>query len=650
MSATNRDDAHAVAAQRAADRRHWAFQPVQKPKIPTVQNTAWLRTPVDAFILAALEQRGWSPAPDAGRTDFIRRVTFDLIGLPPTPDDVAAFAADSSPTAYEDLVDRLLASPLYGERWAQHWLDVVRYAESEGFEYDRHLPDAWRYRDYVIDALNADKPYDQFVTEQLAGDEIAPDNLEFQTAAILHRLGPVRRNAGNPELAFSRNEVLTERTNIIGEAFLGLTVGCARCHNHKLEPISQQDYYRLQAYIAATEEHDLVLASADEIAVHEASSKAIQDQIAKLKDQTKGQTGETKTQVLAEIASLEQTLPPPLPTIPGIRDDFEKFNPVHVLRRGLWENKGDVVGPRPPDVLTSDELRELPPDTPRPRTELARWLTDPKHPLTARVMVNRLWQQHFGSGLVKTVSDFGTHGAPPSHPVLLDWLAATLVENGWRLKPLHRAIVLSSTYRQSSRSPHGAEYAAADPENRLLWQFNRRRLSAEEVRDSMLAVSGRLTLKSGGPSVMTPVDPELVNLLYKPSQWAVTADPAEHDRRSIYLIAKRNLRLPFMEVFDAPALTTSCPNRATSTHAPQALELLNGQLANSLAAAFAARLSNEAAGSTEPAAVVDRAYRLALGRAPTSRERDLSLAFLGDQPLSEFTLAIFNLNDFLYVR
>ena len=645
----NREDTAAANSKYTAARNHWAFQPVRKPAIPAVRNDAWVQTPVDAFVLAALEQRDWRPGRAANRVELIRRVTFDLIGLPPTPEEVDAFVADGSSLAYEALVDRLLASPHYGERWAQHWLDVVRYAESEGYEYDRHLPDAWRYRDYVIDSLNRDKPYDQFVTEQLAGDEIDPGNLEYQTATVFHRLGPVRRNAGNPELAFSRNEVLTERTNIIGEAFLGLTVGCARCHNHKLEPISQKDYYRLQAYVAATEEHNLVLASAGEMAARKAQTKAIEDEISKLNDRIACASDDEKEPLRARIAMLEEQLPAPPPTIPGIRNDFDNFNAVHVLRRGMRENKGPVVGPRPLSVLADDELPELAPQTPRPREELARWLTDARHPLTARVIVNRLWHGHFGAGLVATLSDFGTHGAPPSHPELLDWLAATLVENGWRLKPLHRLIVLSSAYRQSSRPGDVGGYADVDPENRLLWRFHRRRLTAEEIRDAMLAASGRLKLRVGGPSIMTPVDPELVQLLYDPSQWKAAEDVSEYDRRSIYLIAKRNLRLPFMEAFDAPPLQASCPDRVTSTHAPQALELFNGTLANELAVAFAERLSHETDGASDQVRVVERAFRLALGRRPTARERELSCGFLREQPLSEFALAVFNLNGFLYV-
>jgi len=305
------------------------------------------------------------------------------------------------------------------------------------------------------------------------------------------------------------------------------------------------------------------------------------------------------------------------------------------------------VGPRPLSVLVSDDLPELSPDVSDPRTRLAQWLTSADNPLTARVLANRLWQHHFGAGLVRTVNDFGIKGDRPSHPELLDWLAATLVEHGWRLKPVHRLLVLSQTYRQSSRSPRAVEAQQIDPENRLLWKFNRRRLSAEEVRDAMLAVSGRLNPKAGGPSVMVPIDSTLVDLLYEPSQWRVTPDPSQHDRRSIYLLAKRNLRIPFFETFDGPALMTSCPRRESSTHAPQALELLNGQLSNDLAGALAERLRRESCGSPERA--VDRAFQLTMGRAPTAAERERSLEFLRDQPWKEFALALFNLNGFLYV-
>ncbi len=659
---------HAASAPAPDPRAHWSFQPIRKPAVPAVKTPAWVQSPVDAFILAKLEERQWSPTPPASRADWIRRVFFDLTGLPPSPEAVAAFVADDSAEARATVVDRLLASERYGERWAQHWLDVVRFAESEGFEYDRHLPDAWRFRDYVVASLNADKPFDRFIVEQLAGDELDANNHEFLSASIFHRLGAVRRNAGNPDIALSRNEVLTERTDIVGTAFLGLTVGCARCHDHKLDPVSQQDYYRLQAYFAATEERNLSLATAEEKKTWEARTKELQTEITALKAKAKLATGVEREQLTAQAEAVEDKLPATLATIPATWNDAQKRTPIHVLKRGVWEQKGEAVGPRPPDVLVADARAELAADVANPRTQLARWITDARNPLTARVLANRLWQHHFGAGLVKTPNDFGLHGDRPSHPELLDWLATSLLENGWRLKPLHRMLVLSSTYAQRSDGVveywsdgktalshrsitpplhHSVSPASSDPDARLLWHFPRRRLSAEEIRDSMLAVAGRLNLRTGGPSVMVPVDAELVKQLYKPSQWQPTKDVAEHDRRSLYLLAKRNLRLPFMEAFDAPALQTTCARRESSTHAPQALELLNGKFSNDLATAFARRLETEC--GADQSRLVERAYLLATGRAPTSSERQLALDFLRDQPLREFALTLFNLNAFLYV-
>ncbi|MCA9072731.1 MAG: DUF1553 domain-containing protein, partial [Planctomycetaceae bacterium] len=417
------------------------------------------------------------------------------------------------------------------------------------------------------------------------------------------------------------------------------------CHNHKLEPITQKDYYRLQAYFAATAEFDKSLASQSEQDAWDAKTKKIKAQVAKLKKQMADATDSVRDELSLKIKALESQLPAPPPTIPGIRNDFEHRTAIHVLRRGDWEKKGVPVGPRPLSLFVSTSLKELKPEVQNPRTQLAEWLTNRENPLTARVIVNRIWQHHFGSGLVRTPNDFGTHGDSPSHPALLDWLALTLMKNEWRLKPIHRLIVLSSTYRQSSRSPHPGEALSADPESRMLWQFSRRRLSGEEIRDSLLAVCGRLSTKFRGESVLVPVPDEMIALLYKPSQWQVTKEESEHDRRSIYLIAKRNLRLPFLEAFDAPALQTSCPRRETSTHAPQALALLNGQFANEMAGWFAERLTQECGNSSERQ--VQRAFWLGLGRPPTPRERELSLEFLRDQSLQEFALAMFNLNGFV---
>jgi hypothetical protein len=627
---------------------HWSLQPRSQPALPHLADPALrarVRTPVDAFILARLQEAGLQPAPEADRRTLIRRLTFDLTGLPPTPDQIRDFLADQAPDAYEKLVDRLLGSPAYGERWAQHWLDVVRFAETEGFEYDRHRAGAWRYRDYVVRACNEDRPYDRFLTEQLAGDEMG-SRAELQVAAGFHRLGPVRRNAGNPEVAFSRNEVLTERTDAIGAVFLGLTVGCARCHDHKFDPILQSDYYRLQAYLASTYEHDIVLADADTQRAWKARNDKVRSKIKQLKEAVEKATGEARQRLQEQLRQAEHSLPPPLPTLSTVHNDDARRTAIHVLKRGQVDRKGKQVGPRPLDVLLPAGTPELPADLKKPRTALARWLTDPNHPLTARVMVNRIWGYHFGQGIVATPNDLGVNGARPTHPELLDWLANTFVSGGWRLKPLHRLLVLSSTYRQSSR-PASTQVRLADPDNRLLGRFSRRRLEAEEIRDSMLAISGIFNRKAGGPSVIPPVEQDLIDLLYDPAQWAITPDRREHNRRSIYLIAKRNLRLPFAEAFDQPNLQTSCPRRVSSTHALQALELLNGQTSNRLAGAFAARLLREV--GPDPSRQIERAYQLATARSPTRRELQLARAFLKKQPLREFTLALFNLNAFLYV-
>ncbi len=643
-------DAGEAAAARV-EPPHWSLrQPVSTvlPEFSDPAERAWLRTPVDAFILARLKEAGLRPAHEADRRTLIRRLSFDLTGLPPTPGEIDAFLADRSGDAYEQLLERLLASPHYGERWGQHWLDVVRFAETEGFEYDRHLAGAWRYRDYVIQSFHEDRPYDEFVAEQLAGDELAPDDPASRIAVGFYRLGPVRRNAGNPDVALSRNEVLTTRTDIIGSAFLGVTLGCARCHDHKFDPIPQKDYYRMQAFLAATDDEDISLANADDEAAWKAATQPVLEAMKKVKESLKGAQGSAKRELEAKLEELEDSLPPPLPAICSTRNNEAKRTAVHVLRRGDEGKPGEAVGMRLLSMLLPQESPELPADAEHPRTALARSITDRSNPLTARVLVNRVWQWHFGIGLVGTANDFGANGERPSHPGLLDFLATRFVADGWRLKPLHHMICLSNSYRQASRASDPERSETIDPNNRLLSRFGVRRLEAEELRDAMLAVSGRLNRKAAGPGVIVPVDEQLVKLLYKPAQWSVTRDPSEHQRRSIYLIAKRNLRLPFLEVFDQPALQTSCARRESSTHAPQALELLNGRLSNELAAAFAERLREQA--GAEPARQMELAFLLAAGRPPTGPEASRALAFLAQHPLSEFALALFNLNAFLYVE
>ncbi len=641
----------------ATDRKHWAFQKRSHPAVPTFTDSAdqaWAKAAVDAFVLAQMKKEELSHAPMADRATLIRRLSFDLTGLPPTPSEISAFVADRSPHAWEALVERKLASPHYGERWGQHWLDVVRYSDTDGFEYDTHRFSAWRYRDYVIRAFNNDKPYDRFVQEQIAGDEIAPSEDETLIAAGFNRLAPLRKNAGNQEVASSRNEELTEMTNIVGAGLLGVTLGCARCHDHKFDPFRQSDYYRLQAYFSAVHPNDVSKATPQEIAEWKRKAEPVEAEMKRLKAAIKANKGgEGLTSLQKQLEEEEDRMPAPLPSIYSVQDDPSRKSEIHLLARGDYQTKGDSVGMRPIGVLLPPDTPELPEDTKKPRVELAKWITDPDNPLTARVMVNRIWEYHFGRGIVATPNDFGRMGERPTNPELLDYLANEFVTSGFSVKHVQRLILLSNTYQQSSAVTVAAK--EKDPEDKFLERFPRRRLEAEEIRDAMLSIAGNLNEKAGGPGVIVPIEPSLVNALYKPSQWAVTKDPEEWNRRGVYLLAKRNLQLPFMQVFDAPDMQVSCPRRESSTHAPQALEMLNGSLANQQAKILAARLLREAGASHRRQ--VDLAYRLATGRAPKPDEMQLALRFL-QAPSKEaetaareqFALAMFNLNGFLYLN
>ncbi|MDQ6676092.1 MAG: DUF1549 and DUF1553 domain-containing protein [Acidobacteriota bacterium] len=637
------------------ERKFWAFQARKDVTAPVLSDAAdkrWVKTPIDAFILDNLKKSGLQPAPQAGRLTLIRRITYDLHGVPPTPEEVDAFVKDKSPNAWAKVVDRLLASPRYGEQWGRHWLDVVRFAESDGYEYDTHRPDAYRYRDYVVRSFNTDKPYDEFVKEQLAGDEMDPANEEYLIASGFNRMGPLRKNVGNQKVAGSRNEVLVEMTNIVGAAYLGVTVGCARCHDHKFDPFRQSDYYRMMGYFAQTQPHDLIQASKDEQEAWKTKAAPVQKQIADLQTKMQKAPESEKNGIAMQLDDLEDKLPAPLPSVYTVSDDQKNATPIEVLFHGDYLQPTAKVGARPLGILLPEGVPEKAVDLPKPRLELASWVADPSNPLTARVMVNRVWEYHFGRGIVSTPNDFGRMGGRPSNPELLDYLANQYVANGWHMKPLHRMILLSSAYRQASESPLEKIALEKDPENALVWKFARRRLEAEEIRDSMLAISGRLNPKSGGPSVMVPIDQDLVKMLKRPQYWVTTRDKSEYDRRSLYMIYKRNLQLPFMGVFDAPDSLLSCPRREQATHAPQALEMMNGATSNSLAEKFAERLKNEAKSN---AARVDRAWRLAVGRPPTPKEKSLALQFVSADPgdpavLKELALDIFNLNAFLYVN
>jgi len=644
-----------LGTYKPVERNYWAFQPrkaVVPPTFTAPADKAWAKTPVDAFILAGLKKAGLKPAPQADKTTLIRRATYDLTGLPPTPQEIDAFIADKSPKAWEHLVDRLLASQRYGEQWGRHWLDVVRFAESDGYEYDTHRPDAYRFRDYVVKSFNDDKPYNQFVKEQLAGDEMNPDDETDLVASGFNRLGPLRKNAGNQNVASSRNEVLTEMTNIVGAAFLGVTVGCARCHDHKFDPFRQSDYYRMQGFFAQTQANDLLRASKEEQAAWHAQVDPLQTEMKQLESQMKKAPEEEKGKLQARIDAIDEKMPLPLTAVYAVKDDPGKATPIHTLFHGDYLDPRQSVGERPLGVLLPENTPEQPLTAEKPRLALAEWIVNPDNPLTARVMVNRVWQYHFGRGLVSTANDFGRMGGKPSNPELLDYLANEFIANGWRVKPLTRMILMSNAYRQSSVSPIETVAMEKDPENALVWKFSRRRLEAEEIRDSMLLASGRLNGKFGGPSVLVPIDQDLVKMLKRPQYWVATKDKSEYDRRTMYMIYKRNLQLPFMGVFDAPDMQLSCPRREQSTHAPQALELLNGQMSNDLATSFAQRLEESRKTDSER---IDLAWRLATGRAPSLKEKTLASKYLAEKPgdpvrLKELALDVFNLNSFLYVN
>ncbi len=679
----------------AAPGTHWAFRPPARPPVPAVKNRAWVRTPVDAFLLAEMERRGVSPSPPADRRTLLRRITLDLTGLLPTPEETDAFVRDAAPDAYEQVVDRLLASPHYGERWAQHWLDVVRFAETNGFEGDGERPQAWRYRDWVAQALNADLPYDRFLTAQIAGDLLDPKDPQLRTATGFLRAGPQHVVGGNADPAELRQEWLTEAVTGVGAGVMGLTVQCARCHDHKFDPIPQADYYRLEAFFARTANQDyrapdpaadrahaaLVIAHQERLAPLRAAIAAIEAPYrARLREEKRrkleakyvaalavdaakrspeqrrlAQDVETMLKVdwdelVASLSpsdrekraalrkkmhALDLEQPAPLPIAPGVGDTLSAATKTHVLIRGDLKTPGAEVQPGLPQTLTGATTPS--PGSEAPRLRLARWLTRPDHPLTARVLVNRVWQHHFGRGLVGTPNDFGRHGEAPTHPALLDWLATTFTgqTSGMRvpfsLKSLHRLLVTSAAYRQSSKVLPAM--AKRDPGNRLLWRMNTRRLDAEAVRDAVLQAAGTLNRSVGGPAVRVPLEPEVYDTIFTEGEpdnlWPITPDPTQHVRRSLYLLHKRNVRLPFLVVFDQPDMLTPCGARGESVHALQSLSLLNSDLMTAQSRALALRLFREAPQSQ--AARVERLFALTLSRSPSPTEQAATERFLRDQ-------------------
>ncbi len=669
----------------AAQLKYWAFQPVTHPQPPAVQHSDTVKNAIDSFIGAKLETKGIQLSQPADRITLIRRVSLDLIGLPPTPAEVDAFVTDKSPDAYEKVVDRLLASPRYGERWARHWLDLARYAESEGFKSDETRPNAWRYRDYVIKSFNENKPYDRFVKEQLAGDELWPNDPWARVATAFNRHYPDESNARN--LMQRRQEILDDVTDTVGASLLAMTYGCARCHTHKFDPILHTDYYRLQAFFANTAADDEIpMISAREMAAYRAEktawadkTKPIREQIAALlepkrqkilKDFVDKYPAEIQAVIakppadrtpfewqmyakakpyliidddaaskalnkddrkkydalaveLKQFASLDPGEPP---MGIGMRDLGTKAPATHRLNVGAWDAPLEQVQPGFLSIIDSSEPRIVPPlgsNSTGRRTALANWIASPQNPLTARVMVNRLWHYHFGEGIAPSPSDFGIMGGKPSHPELLDWLASEFVSSGWDIKKMHKLMVTSNTYRQTSDFNESA--AHADPHDKLLWRYPRERLEGEVIRDAALAVSGLLNEKMGGPSVF----PELPEGAGKPRGGWKVSEERERDRRSVYVFVRRNARYPMLEAFDMPDTHESCGRRNQTITAPQAMALLNGKVTLEWSQAFAGRVIKEA--GTDQNKQIEDAFRLAFDRRPDGFEKDTVLTFFAKQ-------------------
>jgi hypothetical protein len=718
-------------------RRYWAFQKPVRAPVPDAP--ASLTNPIDRFLEKARRERGLPSAPRADRVTLLRRAYMDLIGLPPTPGETAAYLADNSPRAWENLIEKLLASPHYGERWGRHWLDVARYADSSGFEHDFDRPNAWRYRDYVIRAFNQDKPYNLFLAEQIAGDELdhVTDDSMIATGFLRSYAKVNYREKDNPQF---RYEYLDDMIGTIGRGVLGLTVNCARCHNHKFDPISQKDYYRMEASLFGYVETDYPLAPKEQVEANREKNAEIDAKIAPLRQQIRELEEPYRAQLAAEkykkypenvqraiavpedkrtpgeallagqvirttsvassdiflamtpaerarknalaqqIRDLEKTRPAPLPMASIVTDGDYRFAPdgpgdepapgkgvkqeagqgsflfqgpgryqpppSYFLIRGDSGSRGSLMKPGFIEVITyGNPPVEMPPANGRTsgrRRALAEWLGSTENPLTARVIVNRIWSHHFGQGIVPTLDNFGKMGEPPSHPELLDWLAVEFQSRGWSIKQMHRLIMTSEAYRMSSQFT-----AAADPENRYLWRFPIQRLDAETVRDAIMAASGALDLTVGGPPVFPHLQPEVLASM-QDGIWNKEEDGPKVWRRSVYVYRKRGLPLPMFEVFDLPDQNTSCGRRNVSTVPTQALTLFNDEFVLRQAKLFADRVKEAA--PDDPAGQIDLAYRIALSRPPREDEAALAAEFLRRRSLADFTHVLLNLNEFLYVR
>ncbi len=687
------------------DRAYWAYVPRAQVVPPHVKKPEWVTNPVDAFILAGLEEKGLTPAIQADKRTLIRRLAFDLTGLPPTPEEVDTFVSSADPSAYEKLIDKYLASPQYGERWARHWLDVVRYAETNGYERDGPKPYAWRYRDYVIRSFNDDKPFDRFVREQIAGDELAENawNADAVIAAGYYRLGLWDDEPADPLQA--RFDELDDVVATTAQTFLGMTMNCARCHDHKIDPVPQRDYYRFLAFFAdvprlsndrnVRSSNSLAdISSPEEKARYEAEYAARQAKIAELKakmekiedeairkmpaEEQRASEGLDRPQVVAKIkgflppetwagyeklrderTKLEKQPDPRRDLALSVNNVFVRPEPTRILARGNPHSPTDEVRPGFPGVLDTSE-----PVIPEPskgakkagrRSVLADWISRPDNPLTARVFVNRIWQHHFGRGIVSTPNDFGQYGERPTHPELLDWLANDFVAGGWKMKRLHKLICLTSTYRMSGSA--NAKAMEIDPANQLLWRFPMRRLSAEEVRDSMLDVAGLLDRRLYGDSIYPKIPAEVLAGQSVPGQGWPTSKPEDSNRRSIYVHVKRSLRLPILNMYDQADTDTSCPARYVTTVPTQALGHFNGQFTQEVAQAFARRLAKEA--PADDSARVRRGIRLSTGREPSKDEIEEDVAFVRkliekdgltpEKAWTQYAVLLLNTNEFMHI-
>ena len=630
-----------------SDRAHWAFQPVRSAVAPKGTH------PIDHLLQVRLRQAGLNPNPPATPREQVRRAYLDLWGLPPSPEVVAEFERHPTDAAWVALVDRLLGSPNYGERWGRHWLDLVRYAESNGYERDGPKPHAWRYRDYVIDSFNSDKPYDEFVREQLAGDELAEaairnePTLSPQWRASLIATGFYRLHIWDDEpdnTAAAEFDDLDDMLSTTGTAFLGLTVGCARCHDHKFDPISQTDYYSLLGFLRNIDSYGQQhaggggrgtgkitrpLATASESSRWHSQREAHLKELRHQVSQASGTEAKRSAEAALKQAEAET---PPFDFALAVAENGPKPRPTRILLRGDVQTPGAEVSPAFPAIFAQPPppAPEHPADAASTgrRRQLAEWIADSQNPLTARVIANRVWQHHFGTGLVPTPDDFGFTGLPPSHPELLDHLASELVRQGWHLKALHRQVMTSRAYRMSSQA-RSARARNVDDSNRWVWRQNLRRLEAEAIRDSVLTISGRLNPARGGPSVFPTLPAEVHTTQDSAGKGWQDSPQREQDRRSIYLVVKRALKVPLLECFDAANGTVPTGQRSRTTVAPQALTLLNDPWIKIQAAAFADRVTREA--GTDRDRQIQRAFALALQRPPTAAEAKAARNLLRDQ-------------------